>query len=109
MLGRTQQMIKYKGTTLYPPAIFDILNNIPFIKEYVVEVFTNELLLDELRLHINTKLPVDECEIKLRPILQSRLRVVPLLQFHSVPTIQQMQFPPTSRKQVKFIDNRLPL
>ena len=106
VLGRTQQMIKYKGTTIYPPAIFDILNNIPFINEYVVEVFTNELSLDEIRLHINTALPVDECEAKLRPVLQSRLRVMPLLQFHSVATIQQMQFPVNSRKQVKFIDNR---
>jgi len=106
VLGRTQQMIKYKGTTIYPPAIFDILNNIAFIKEYVVEVFTNELSLDEIRLHINTALPVDECEAKLRPVLQSRLRVMPLLQFHSVATIQQMQFPVNSRKQVKFIDNR---
>jgi phenylacetate-CoA ligase len=106
VLGRTQQMIKYKGTTLYPPAIFDILNNVPFIKEYVVEVFTNELQLDELRLHINTSLPVDECEIKLRPALQSGLRVVPLLQFHSADAIRQMQFPATSRKQVKFVDNR---
>ena len=106
VLGRRQQMIKYKGTTLYPPAIFDILNNISFIKEYVVEVFINELALDEIRLHINTLMPVDECEDKLRPLLQSRLRVVPLLQFHSAATIQQMQFPANSRKQVKFIDNR---
>jgi len=106
VLGRRQQMIKYKGTTLYPPAVFDILNNIPFIKEYVVEVFTNELQLDEIRLHLNTPLPVDECEIKLRPILQSALRVVPLLQFHAVATIHNMQFPESSRKQVKFVDNR---
>ena len=106
VLGRRQQMIKYKGTTLYPPAIFDILNNIPFIKEYVVEVFTNALMLDELRLHLNTPLPIDECEAKLRPILQSKLRVIPLMQFHAAATIQQMQFPANSRKQVKFIDNR---
>jgi len=106
VLGRTQQMIKYKGTTIYPPAIFDILNNIAFIKEYVVEVFTNDLLLDEIRLHINTALPIDQCETKLRPMLQSRLRVMPLLQFHSAAAIQQMQFPVNSRKQVKFIDNR---
>ncbi len=106
VLGRTQQMIKYKGTTLYPPAIFDILNKIPFIKEYIIEVFTNELLLDELRLHLNTLLPVDECEKRLRPVLQSGLRVMPLLQFHSASTIQGMQFPPNCRKQVKFIDNR---
>jgi len=106
VLGRTQQMIKYKGTTIYPPAIFDILNDIPFIKEYVVEVFTSELSLDEIRLHLNTPLPIDECEAKLRPMLQSKLRVMPLLQFHSAAAIQQMQFPANSRKQVKFIDGR---
>ncbi len=106
IIGRTQQMIKYKGTTLYPPAIFDILNNIPFVKEYVVEVFTNDLLLDEIRLHINTPLPVDECENKLRPIMQSRLRVMPLLQVHAAATIHDMQYPLTSRKQVKCIENR---
>jgi hypothetical protein len=34
------------------------------------------------------------------------LRVVPQLQFHSVGSISQLQFPEGSRKQVKFIDNR---
>lgn len=106
VLGRKQQMIKYKGTTLYPPAIFDILNSIPYIKEYVVEVFINELGTDELRLHLTTPLPVDDCEAKLKPILQSKLRVIPLLHFHSGSEMQQMQFPVNSRKQIKFIDNR---
>ena len=106
MLGRKQQMIKYKGTTLYPPAIFDILNNISFIKEYVVEVFTNDIGTDELMLHLNTPLPVDDCEMKLKPLLQSKLRVAPLLHFHSASDMQQMQFPAGSRKQIKFVDNR---
>lgn len=106
VLGRKQQMIKYKGTTIYPPAVFDILNNIAFIKEYVVEVFTNDLGTDELRIHISTPLPVDDCEAKLKPLLQSKLRVAPLLHFHSGSEMQQMQFPPNSRKQVKFMDNR---
>lgn len=106
VLGRKQQMIKYKGTTLYPPAIFDILNNISFIKEYVVEVFTNDLGTDEIMLHINTPLSVDECEHKLKPLLQSKLRVAPLLHFMSGSALQEMQFPANSRKQVKFIDNR---
>ena len=106
VVGRKQQMIKYKGTTLYPPAIFDILNNIPYIKEYVVEVFTNEIGTDELKLHLHTLLPVDDCEAKLRPQLQSKLRVAPLLHFHPASEIQQLQFPPATRKQVRFIDNR---
>lgn len=106
IIGRTHQMIKYKGTTLYPPAIFDILNNVPFIKEYVVEVFTNELQLDEIRLHLNTPLPADQCELKLAPILQSRLRAIPFLQFHPAAAIHEMQFPAGSMEPVKFIDNR---
>src|SRR5690606_32405741 len=81
VLGRKQQMIKYKGTTLYPPAVFDILNNIPLVKEYVVEVFTGELGTDELKLHIYSEVPVDDCERHIKPALQSRLRVVPLLHF----------------------------
>lgn len=106
VLGRKQQMIKYKGTTLYPPAVFDILNNIGYVRDYVVETFTNELGTDELKLHIHTPLPIDDCEAKLKPELQSKLRVAPLLQFHSASTIQQVQFPEGSRKQVKFLDNR---
>jgi phenylacetate-CoA ligase len=109
VLGRKQQMIKYKGTTLYPPAIFDILNNIPFIKEYLVEVFTNDIGTDELMLHLNTPLPVDDAEAKLKPMLQSKLRVAPLLHFHSAADMQQMQFPANSRKQIKFLDNRTTL
>ncbi len=107
VLGRKQQMIKYKGTTLYPPAVFDILNNIPLVKEYVVEVFTGELGTDELKLHIYSELPVDDCERQIKPVLQSRLRVVPLLHFHSGAEMQRMQFPPASRKQVRFVDNRI--
>jgi phenylacetate-CoA ligase len=106
VIGRKQQMIKYKGTTLYPPAIFDMLNNIPYIKEYVVEVFTNDIGTDELKIHLHTLLPVDECESKIRPQLQAKLRVAPILHFHPASEIQQMQFPPATRKQVKFIDNR---
>ncbi len=106
VLGRKLQMIKYKGTTLYPPAIFDILNNISLVKEYAVEVFTNALGMDELRLHLHTLLPVDDCEMKLKPMLQSKLRVVPLLHFHSGAEMQAIQFPQGSRKQVRFIDNR---
>ncbi len=106
VLGRKQQMIKYKGTTLYPPAIFEILNELSIVKEYQVEVYTNELGTDEIRLHINTPLPVDDCELILKPKLQAKLRVAPQLQFHSAAKLHELQFPEGSRKQVKFVDNR---
>lgn len=104
--GRKQQMIKYKGTTLYPPAVFDMLNELHYIQEYVVEVYTGGLGTDELKLHLHTQLPVDDCERMMKPVLQSKLRVVPLLHFHSGSEMQALQFPPNSRKQVRFIDSR---
>ncbi|MCB0698398.1 MAG: AMP-binding protein [Chitinophagales bacterium] len=106
VLGRKQQMIKYKGTTIYPPAIFDILNELSYVKEYVVEAYTNELGTDELKIHVNTPLPADDCEAKLRPVLQSKIRVAPKLHFHTASAIQEIQFPAGTRKQVKFLDNR---
>lgn len=106
VLGRRQQMIKYKGTTLYPPALFDLLNEATFVREYVVEVSSNELGTDELRLHLLTPLAEEDCSTRLRPLLQSRLRVVPALNFLSAEAMQQMQFPPASRKQLRFIDKR---
>ena len=104
--GRKGQMIKYRGTTLYPPAVFDVLNEANCITEYQVEVFTGLQENDELRVHLHTNLSVDECDRQLRPLLQSKLRVLPQLQYHSRETIQAMLMPPGSRKAVRFIDSR---
>ena len=49
--GRKQQMIKLKGTTLYPPGVFEILHQAD-IADYVVEVFTND--------YVQKGLPVNE-------------------------------------------------
>jgi phenylacetate-CoA ligase len=106
VVGRKGQMIKYRGTTLYPPAIFDILNEAAYVTGYVVEVFSGAQGTDEVRLHIHTSRSVDECDRHLRALLQSRLRVVPELQYHSGTDMQAMMMPAGSRKQVRFIDNR---
>ena len=99
-------MIKYRGTTLYPPAIFDILNEAPYVSGYIVEVFTSAHGTDDLRLHLHTSLPIDDCERRMRVLFQSRLRVVPKLQYHTGEELQAMMMPGDSRKPIRFIDNR---
>lgn len=106
VMGRKKQMIKYKGTTLYPPAIFELLNQCQYIKEYIVEVQYDTLGMDEILLHISTPLNADECERILKPFLQSKLRVIPQIHYLSSSEITAMQFPQGSRKAIKFIDNR---
>ncbi|MDB5004290.1 MAG: Phenylacetate-coenzyme ligase [Mucilaginibacter sp.] len=107
IIGRKKQMIKFKGTTLYPPAMFDLLNEMEEVLDYVVEVYSNEIGMDEVLLHL---LPLDDskaCDNRIRAYLQARLRVSPHVNYISVEQLQKMQFPEAVRKAVKFIDKRV--
>ena len=99
-------MIKYKGTTLFPSALYDILDNIGYISNYIVEVYTNEIGTDEILLHLSGKGIGEEKENDIKDHFRARLRVAPLIKFAPESTIQKMLFPELSRKPVKFIDNR---
>ena len=106
VLGRKNQMIKYKGTTLYPPALYDILDNIEYISNYVVEVYTNHIGTDEIIIHLSGINIGEEKEKDIKDHFRAKLRVAPLISFAPDPVILKMQFPETSRKPIKFIDNR---
>lgn len=106
ILGRKKQMIKFKGTTLYPPALFDILNEREEILDYVVEVYPNDVGLDEVLLYIVPAAYTEECDHQIRAYLQARLRVSPHIKYITAEEIQKMQFPETVRKAVKFVDKR---
>ncbi len=107
VIGRKGQMIKYKGTTLYPPALFDILDNIPQIINYVVEVFTNDIGTDEILVRVGCAEKCDaEFEKMIKDQFRSKVRVAPGISFESPEYIAKMQMPPMSRKTVKFIDLR---
>ena len=106
VVGRKRQMIKFKGTTLYPPALFDLMNEMEEIRDFVAEVYSNEVGMDEVLLHL---LPVnhnEESDRKIRSYLQARLRVSPHIKYVSKEEIQKIQFPEAGRKAVKFIDRR---
>ena len=99
-------MIKYTGTTLYPPALYDILNNIQQVENYVVEVFTNDIGTDEILIHLAAR---DKTETLVTTIVEhfrAKLRVTPTIKFVSAAEINVMQNPEMSRKPVKFIDKR---
>jgi phenylacetate-CoA ligase len=106
VLGRKQQMIKFKGTTLYPPALYDVLNNIKEVEDYVVEVYTNNMGTDEIRIRLAAKESNDDFIKIIKDRFRARLRVAPEVVFESADVIQQLKFPETSRKPVIFFDFR---
>ena len=106
IIGRRQQMIKFKGTTLYPPALFDLLAEMPEITDFAVEVYSNEIGLDEILLHLVPVNNSEESDHRIRAYLQARLRVSPHINYLSPEKMQKMQFPESARKAIKFIDRR---
>jgi phenylacetate-CoA ligase len=106
VIGRKKQMIKFKGTTLYPPAMCDILNDIKEVKNYVIEVSTNTIGTDDILLKLGVEAPSKELEKMIKDHFRARIRVAPFIKFEKVDDIQKMQFPNMSRKPVTFIDKR---
>jgi phenylacetate-CoA ligase len=107
VIGRKKQMIKFKGTTLYPPAMFDLLNEMEEVLDYVVDVYSNDIGMDEVLLHL---VPMDDskaCDHRIRAYLQARLRVSPHVSYCTMEQVQKMQVQEASRKVIKFIDRRV--
>lgn len=97
VVGRKNQMIKYKGTTIFPPSIFDALSAVEEIKDYLIEVTKNDLGTDEVCIHISQVGNLDLVEPKIKNRLQAKLRVIPALNFISTAQIQSMR-PAETRK-----------
>jgi phenylacetate-CoA ligase len=106
LIGRKKQMIKFKGTTLFAPALFDLLNGMEEIRDFVAEVYSNEIGTDEVLLHLLPVQRTEESDHKIRAYLQAKLRVSPHIKYASAEELQKMQFPEAGRKAVKFVDRR---
>lgn len=106
IVGRKGQLIKFKGTTLYPPALYDVLDNVPQVVNYIVEAYTNDLGTDEIVVRVGSDNHSEEFEKELKDMFRSRVRVAPTIQFASPEYIAKTQFPEMSRKAVKFVDLR---
>ncbi|MEI8007791.1 MAG: AMP-binding protein [Bacteroidota bacterium] len=106
ILGRKKQMIKFKGTTFYPPALFDILDDIPYIRNYYIEVCTNDIGTDEIIINAGSENENPELEKDVKDHFRARLRVAPQVRFMKPEEIMKIQLPEGNRKPIKFFDKR---
>ena len=107
VIGRKNEMIKYKGTTLYPPSLYDILNEMDGIENYIIEVSTNQIGTDDILIRIaaNGNKP-DNFEKLIKDHFRAKLREAPTIKFESKEEINKVKFPELKRKPVVFIDKR---
>ena len=106
VLGRKQQMIKYKGTTLYPPVLIDLLTNFEEIENYIIEISTNSILTDEILIRIGTRTPTEALKERISNHFRAKIRVVPKIEYCDIAVLERELYPLGSRKPMKFVDKR---
>jgi len=107
VVGRKKQMIKYKGTTLYPPAMDNILNDFSEVETYIIEISHNSIGTDEILIKIASKDNSQKLLHSIKDHFRAKLRVAPKIEFHDKKEIQKLQFPIMSRKPTNVIDKRI--
>lgn len=104
--GRKKQMIKYKGTTLYPPAMENILNHFSDLDSYVIEISHNAIGTDEILIKIAALNPSEVFLNQIKDHFRAKLRVTPKIEWCEKSEIDALRFPKLSRKPVLVIDKR---
>lgn len=106
VVGRAQQMIKYKGTTLYPPAIHDVLNGFREVSEHIIILETNELNTDDIIVKMTCSNPSFDFIEELKEAFRAKIRVVPKMEFIESEELNQIMAQQNSRKPKWVIDLR---
>ena len=103
IMGRKQQMIKFKGTTIFPPAIFDVLDMMTEIDIYQVEISKNEFGNDHITVILPNHLDNREFHKKIKNLYKSKLRVTPDLRYIDQETLNKQVFNQEKRKPEKLV------
>ena len=104
--GRKKQMVKYKGTTLYPPAMENILNHFSQLECFVIEISHNEIGTDEILIKIASNAPSEVLLNQIKDHFRAKLRVTPKIEWDKKEIIDALRFPKLSRKPILVIDKR---
>lgn len=104
--GRKQQMIKYRGTTLYPPALMNVLHECREIDNFQLHVSKNETGTDELHVWVSTQENEETLLNDLKNRFRAKIRVSPQIIIVPFDQIEKSKWPEKSRKPILFKDHR---
>lgn len=102
ILGRKNQMIKFKGTTIYPKAIFEMLEQFVEVSCYKIIVNKDELNNDEITILLEDKIESTGVFLSILDQCKSKLRVVPKFEFLESNTLRSMVYKKNLRKPEKI-------
>jgi phenylacetate-CoA ligase len=106
ILGRVDNMMKIKGTNVYPGHIENVLMSFPEVEDYVIETYTGDDFSDKIVVKVATKKPSSSLEEKIKESCKSLIRMTPDVKLMSLDEVKKIQFAHGQRKPKKFIDKR---
>ncbi|OGV73989.1 MAG: CoF synthetase [Lentisphaerae bacterium RIFOXYB12_FULL_65_16] len=106
VLGRKAQMLKCRGTTVYPPAIAAVLHAIREVQGYYIEVHDEYDLSDRIRVVVGVEAPESVDGTAITDRLAASLRVRPDVVIAPIAAVQQKTVQSDKRKPVTFFDYR---
>jgi len=106
ILGRRQQRLKVKGTTVYPKAIEDVLLSVDGVENFVIEAHTGDGDTDRLVVRVGTFRDDPTFQRTLGEALYTKARVTPEFHLASPADVDALLFEGGRRKPRVFVDLR---
>ncbi len=103
--GRKNQMIKLKGTTLFPQSIEEVLQSFEEIENYVIEISKSSLDTDHIKVYISENVSTKLIN-NIEELFSNTIRVTPEIIRVTNNFLRGLLFPEGTRKPKKIIDNR---
>lgn len=110
LVGRKNNMIKFKGTTLYPPMIVDVLDNRSDISGYQLVLSLNDVGNDDVTVRIGVPAPDPDRDAllvaDLKNTFRAKIRVAPNIEVCRADLLARDVYKEASRKPIKVVDLR---
>ncbi|RPJ37635.1 MAG: phenylacetate--CoA ligase family protein [Planctomycetaceae bacterium] len=106
VLGRKAQMLKVRGTTLYPPAIFTALQSLEGIRNYCLDVYEDHELSDRVEVAVGLEDGACLTEREISERIRGRVRVTLDVAIVPADEIQKRTRIEGRRKPVLVFDHR---
>ena len=105
IVGRKSQMLKFRGTTVYPPAIASVLQGIPAVRGYYLEVESEFALSDRIRVVVGSADP-ELSAAQVAESIAAAIRVRPEVVVVPPEEVHRVTLQDDKRKPVTFFDRR---
>lgn len=103
ILGRKNQMIKFKGTTIFPPSIYEIFDSRSEVSCYKIEVSKDYLGHDTITILLENRIEHSPVMHEIIEECKAKLRVVPHFVFLETDYLRSQVFKNHMRKPEKIV------